>query len=620
MNRSIAIGLLSAGLLAAGGWWWYQNSPTTGQDDLRPNDGPAQIESGYFLDVTKQSGVAFTYRNGQEAEQYAILESLGGGVALLDYDADGLLDIFLPGGGYFDGADKKTIKGHPCKLYKNLGGFRFRDVTNDAGLDIPWFYTHGAAVADYDRDGWPDLLVTGYGRIALFHNEPDGKGGRKFVEVSRKAQLPEPAWATSAAWGDLDGDGFVDLYVCQYVNWSFDNNPACEGYGSSIPRDICPPRQFDSLPHLLLRNQGDGTFANVGTQAGLRAPRKEKDYEALSHLDEAAKKRLREGDWERDFGKGLGVVAADVDGDGRPDLYVANDTTVKFLYLNRSRHGQVLLDEQALLLGVAMDNTGVANGSMGVDAGDYDGSGKASLLVTNYENEQHGLYRNVTAKGTLAFVYSSDVVGLSALGRQFVGFGTGFLDFDADGWEDVFIANGHVIRHPAHANVRQRPVLLRNQGRKAGTSQIKLADVGAGAGDYFASQQQARGVAIGDLDNDGRPDLVVSHINAPVSVLHNQASAGNHWLGIELAGKDRRDVVGARLSLQIGNRVLTRFAKGGGSYLSSGDRRHLFGLGNETKPGRLTVVWPSGTEQHWDNLAIDRYWRLVEGEHAKTEK
>jgi hypothetical protein len=614
----LVVVLVVAGSVAAGVWWHLNGSTESSDSTASPESKPVADNSGadaFFDDVTKPSGVSFAYRNGQEADQYAILESLGGGIALIDYDGDGLLDIFLTGGGYFDGPDKKAIKGHPCALWKNLGDFRFRDVTQEAGLDRPWFYTHGAAVADYDRDGRPDLLVTGYGHIALFRNAAAAghEQRRRFVDVTEEAGLPrDVAWGTSAAWGDLDGDGHVDLYVCQYVNWSPDNNPRCEGYSSTIPRDVCPPGQFEALPHLLFRNTGAGRFTDVGKQAGLRAPRKPHDYQMLAHLDESSRERLREGDWEKNFGKGLGVLIVDLDADGRPDVYVANDTTEKFLYLNRSSPGQVLLAESARELGVAYDDRGVPNGSMGLDAGDYDGSGRPSLLVTNYENELHGLYRNVLSGGRLAFDYSSYIAGIAGLGRQFVGFGTGFFDIDRDGWEDVVIANGHVIRHPTRSSVRQRPILLRNQGRGAGAKHVKLIDVGAQGGAYFASQHQARGVAIGDLDNDGAPDLVISHVNAPVAILRNQAAGANHWLGVELIGIGHRNIVGARLTLEVGDRRLTRFAKGGGSYLSSGDRRLLFGLGNETGVRRLTVAWPGGREQHWDGLKTNRYWRLEE--------
>ena len=294
-----------------------------------------------FRDTTPQSGVQFTYHNGQEADHYAILESLGGGVALIDYDGDGLLDIFVTGGGYYDGPKKQQIKGHPCRLYKNLGNWKFRDVTSEVGLDKlqggqPWFYTHGAAVADYDNDGWPDLLVTGYGRVALFHNEASPGSGRRFVDVTQKAGLGcERSWSTSAAWADLDGDGYADLYVCHYVDWSVQNNPPCEGYSPEVARDVCPPKQFDAyrmlIPqqprrHVYRRQQGSGP-ACAPHLPGLRA----------THVPEPAGQGFSAcAAKERDYGKGLGVIIVDVNGDGRPDIYVTNDTTEKFLYINRS--------------------------------------------------------------------------------------------------------------------------------------------------------------------------------------------------------------------------------------------------------------------------------------------
>jgi hypothetical protein len=247
---------------------------------------------------------------------------------------------------------------------------------------------------------------------------------------------------------------------------------------------------------------------------------------------------------------------------------------------------------------------------MGVDAGDYDGSGQASLLVTNYENELHALYGNVLVDGFQSFRFSTQTSGIAAIGRRYVGFGTGFLDMDNDGWEDIFITNGHVIRHPSRSDVRQRPVLFRNLGKQGGTRRVQFTDATARGGEYFRQTHQGRGVAIGDLDNDGRPDLVISHVNAPVAILRNVAGQRHHWLGVELVGEANRDVTGARLTLEVAGRVVTRFAKGGGSYLSSGDRRHLFGLGPANRVGRLTVVWPSGKEQHWDGLAVDQYWRL----------
>jgi hypothetical protein len=538
---------------------------------------------GLFRDVTSGSGLQFTYRNGEEAGHYAILESLGGGAALLDYNGDGLLDLFLTGGGYFDGEGKKEIKGHPSRLYQNLGGWKFREVTAETGLDRPLFYTHGCAVADYDNDGWPDLLVTGWKRLALYHNEGDGKGGRRFALVSDKAGLKDDSWATSAAWGDLDGDGYADLYVCHYVNWSFDNNPLCPGYNSKVVKDVCTPKVFLGLPHTLYRNNGDGTFTDGSAAAGLK--------QGVTNE-----------------GKGLGVLIVDVNDDRRPDIYVANDTTDNFLYRNRSRLGKFSFEEVGLPSGTARDFNGAPQASMGVDAADYEGSGRPSLWATNYQNELHALYRN---QGGGRFYFSSQEAGIAAIGQLYVGFGTAFMDMDNDGWEDLVVTNGHVIRHPALAGVRQRPVLLRNLGTK------RFTDITREGGPYFREDHLGRGLAVGDLDNDGWPDLVITHLNEPVAMLRNEAKEAvghRRWLGIQLAGKGNRDVVGAKVIVEAAGRRMTRFAKGGGSYLSSGDRRLLFGLGTAERIDRLTVIWPSGHEQRWDGdqLPVDRYHSLVE--------
>src|SRR5713101_7225954 len=269
-------------------------------DSPAPAAETAPSPKPIFTDRTADTGINFSYHNGQEAGNLAILESLGGGVALIDFDGDGLLDIFVTGGGYYDGPDKKQIKGHPCKLYKNLGNWQFKDVTAEVGLDIDWFYTHGCAVADYDNDGWPDLLVTGWGRVALFHNEPDGKGGRRFVDVTKKAGLNDNLWSTSAAFADLVGDGFPDLYICHYVDWSFKKHPPCSYKPDKTP-DVCPPKTFDALPHVLYHNNGNGTFTDVSKESGILEPH-----------------ALKEG-------KALGIVIADFNGDGLPDIYVADD-------------------------------------------------------------------------------------------------------------------------------------------------------------------------------------------------------------------------------------------------------------------------------------------------------
>jgi hypothetical protein len=549
-----------------------------------------------YRDLTAQAGIAHTYHNGQEAGHYAILESLGGGAGLIDFDGDGLLDIFVTGGGYYEGSE---IRGYSNRLFKNLGEGKYRDVTSEVGLDQPLFYSHGCAVADYDRDGWPDILVTGWGRVVLYHNEPDGKGGRRFRDVTQKAGLTDKLWSTSAAWADLDGDGWPDLYVCQYVNWSMENNPRCSGYTPATPRDVCPPKKFIGLPHHVYRNNGDGTFKDVSKEAKLRPYTGERDKDS-------------------EAGKGLGVVISDIDGDGKPDVYVANDTVDNFLYINRSTPGKILFEEVGLPSGVARDDRGIPNGSMGTDIGDYDNSGRPSIWVTTYENEMHALHRNL---GKGMFTYSTQAAGIAAIGQFYVGFGTGFLDLDNHGAEDLIVSNGHVIRFPTATTLPQRPVLLRNKGNG------RFADITKQGGEYFRSQHIGRGVAIGDLKNRGRLDLVISHLNEPVVLLENRANNGNHWLGIELAGKDRRNVVGAKVVVEAGQRKWTRFAKGGGSYLSSGDRRLLFGLEKAASVDRIRVSWPWGKEQTWagSDLAMGGYWRLVEGQagaervHAKKE-
>ncbi|MCI0458731.1 MAG: CRTAC1 family protein [Gemmataceae bacterium] len=555
--------------------------PRPGGDPGPPDDkasGP-----GFFTDVTAASGLDFTHRNGEQADHYTILESLGGGVALIDHDGDGLLDVFVTGGGYFDGPEKKQIKGYPNRLYKNLSGWRFRDVTKEVGLDQPLFYNHGCAVADFDNDGWPDLLVTGYGRLALYRN----RAGKAFEEVTRAAGLLDPKgrpdlhWSTSAAWADLDGDGHVDLFVCHYVDWSFEKHIVCKG-GGPQKLDVCPPTPYKSLSQQLYLNNGDGTFRDGSRLAALRP------------------------------GKALGVVVVDVDGDGKPDVYVASDGVDNHLYLNK---GGGRFEEAGMRRGVALSELGLASGSMGVDAADYDGSGHFSLFVTNFQQQPHDLYRN---RGGGWFDHATRQAGILAIGLDFVGFGTGFIDYDRDGAEDLFISNGHVLRYPfPPATLAQRAVLFRNLRRPGERpTAVRFQEVSDQAGPYFRGKHRGRGVAFGDLDNDGRPDLVISHCNEPVTLLRNADASNNHWLGVQLIGKPNRDAIGAVLTLEVEGRKLVRASKGGGSYLSSNDPRVLFGLGRSAKADRLTVRWPSGRTQTWDggSLGVDRYLLLREGE------
>jgi hypothetical protein len=695
----------------------------------------------WFEDVTKDSGIEFTYDNGQNVAavtidgkpifekdrdgqlildnegrpkplldkeghpigHLAILESLGGGAGLIDYDGDGLLDIFLPGGGTYVGDNKRTIVGRPCKLYKNLGHFKFKDVTAEVGLDKIDFYTHGVAVADYNRDGWPDLLVTGWGRLALFRNDPvdpkDPAKGRKFTDVTTAAGLNDRLWSTSAGWADFDGDGHVDLYVDHYVNWRFGkdeadekkHHPECTYDGRT--RDVCPPKNFEALPHVLYRNKGDGTFEDVSKSAGLRVPRTQEDYDSLHKAyveeatlsgraerearrqfgDEVAKrlfpgekvltkeqreaaekeaekewaklspekdwaklspdvraramkaagqladdicKRLREADAAREYGKGLGLVIVDLNGDGRPDVYVACDTVDNLLYVNRSRPGKILFEEMGLGAGVARDDNGAPNGSMGTDACDYAGTLRPALWCVNYENEKHALYHNDCTADRVIFRYATQLSGISAIGQAYVGWGTRFVDFDLDGLEDLFISNGHAVRFPVGKSTRfQRPVLMECYADAHGARKFRDITLKNG-GPYCEKDHCGRGVAFGDLDNDGRVDMVLAHLNEPAAVLRTVAGEGRHWIGFDLERKDHRDLVGCKVILEANGKKQVRFGKGGGSYASANDSRHVFGLGDGQKIDKVTVIWPDLKEQTWQGLAVDLYWHLTEGKEA----
>ncbi len=521
-------------------------------------------------DVTTAAAIDFTYHNGREAGHNAILESLGGGTAVLDYDLDGQLDIFFTGGGKYK--DKKIL-GLPSALYRHADGITFSPVTQEANLGGDQLFTHGCHAGDFDNDGFPDLLVTGYGKLLLFHNQGDGT----FLEIAQQAKLDNSLWSTSAGWGDFNADGLLDLYVCNYVNWSFANHPHCAGTDVGTT-EICPPKQFDPLPDAIYYNNGDGTFRNAAKEAGLR-------------ID----------------GKGLGVMLADVNLDGHLDIYVANDTTDNFLYLN---DGKGVFKEVGLLHSVALDNSGAPNGSMGVDVGDYNGDGMPDLWVANYEQESFALYENV-GKGT--FLHVSDKAGVTALGGLFVGFGTAFLDVDFDGDEDLIVINGHVINFPPSGRVRQLPLLLINEKQRRFVRKQFAED------QYFAQRHRGRGLALADMNNDGSQDLLVSNSFEPVAFLVNETKNANRWLRVRLIGRQgNRDAVGARLLLHTSVGDQLRMVKGGGSYLSHSDLRVTWGVASGVDVTGLTIYWPNGEVQKITDLTMSQTMTLLEPLKAVT--
>lgn len=518
-----------------------------------------------FTERSAGSGIDFSYRTGADAGRFAILESLGGGVGLLDFDRDGASDVFLPGGGGY-GPDKE-IRGLPPALYRNQRGWQFRDVSKPSGVAEASHYSHGAAAGDCDGDGFADVLVTGYGGLRFFRNQGDGT----FAEAAAASGLTDTLWSSSAAWGDFDRDGHLDLYVAHYVNWSFENDPHCPG-PSPHPRDVCPPREFLPLPHTLYMSNGDGTFRDDSGSAG-----------------------LRNGKDEEGHGKGLGVVAADLDLDGDLDIYVGNDTVPNFLYRN---DGAGRFEDVGLTSGTALNDRGLPDGSMGVEVGDLNLDGLPDLWVANYERESIAFYRN---QGDCFFQHASQATGVTAVGGLYVGWGTILSDLDRDGDEDAFVSNGHVIRYPTSSEVEQAPLLFENLDGK------RLVNVAPAAGAYLSAPHPGRGVAAGDLDDDGRIDLVVSRADKPVAVLANGSRDRNRWLAVRLIGtRSSRDPIGAFVTLYTAAGKQTRQLKGGSSYASTSDQRLFFGLGTADRVQKIEVRWPSGATQVVENVAADR--------------
>ncbi len=521
-----------------------------------------------FSDMAAASGIRFTYRNGQGSGHFAILESLGGGVGMIDYDNDDDMDLFVPGGGDYE--SERKIVGHSPGLFRNLGDWKFGESSGIAGVQSAPWYSHGATVTDFNNDGFSDMLVTGYGGLLFFQNQGDGS----FIEIAHEAGLTDDQWSSSAACGDVDGDGNLEIYVAHYVDWSPDNNPFCDGPKPGL-REVCPPRRFEPLQDVIYHNNGDSTFSDFTTKLQLRTD-----------------------------GKGLGVVMADIDLDGHIDVYVANDTVPNFLYRN---NGDGTLEDASTRSGTSLSESGTPEGSMGVDVGDYNLDGRPDIWVSNFERESIALYRN---DGNFVFQHVSRSTGITAVGGLAVGWGTVFLDFDRDGDEDAFVSNGHVIRYPTNAPLRQAPLLFQNDKGS------RFQNVAPGAGEYLATPHMGRGVACGDLDNDGDQDLVVSCNEEPLAVLANN-SGTNRALVIRLIGiESNRDAVGAYVKIYStpGQPEIIRLAKSGGSYASTNDKRLFFGVGKATSVANVEVHWPSGVTQIMNDVSTEQTLVLREPE------
>ncbi len=520
----------------------------------------------WFEDITARSGIKSVYRSGREAGLFTILETVGGGVAMLDFDRDDEIDLFFPGGGEFQQTPPE-VRGLPGQLFRNASGMQFVEVSGLSRInETPADYSHGATVVDFNLDGWPDLFVTCFGNCRLLRN--DGCGG--FDDVTESSGLSISGWSTAAAWGDADHDGCPDVFVTGYLTWSLADNPICFAPDAKT-RDVCPPQRFTPAQDRVFRNSGDGRFDEQTQTAGLRAD-----------------------------GKGLGVVAADVNEDGWLDFYVANDVVANHLYLGAA---EFQWREVGLTSGAAVNEFGAAEGSMGVDFCDFDGDGHGDLWVTNFELEDNSLYRG---SGQGLFTHSTMRVGLGGSSRRNVGFGTGWADFNGDGWTEPFVVNGHVLAHSPTSAYRQPAVLYRSQEGK------RFIDVTSEAGPWFDALHAARGAAIGDLDHDGAIDLVVVEQDEPATVLRNRQSP-THWIGVQLIGVDcDRDAIGARLSMTFAGRTLVRWITSGAGYLSQFDSRCLFPIDGD-HPVDLTIDWPGGASERFTRLAPRTTQKLIQG-------
>jgi hypothetical protein len=534
-----------------------------------------------FVDATKEAGLDKFHHHSGTPGKATILETMGSGVALLDYDNDGWLDIFL-----LNGSTIATLQGKEspprAMLFHNHHDGTFTDVTDKAGVaNERWGF--GVAVGDYDNDGWPDIYLANYGKNRLYHNNHDGT----FTDVAEKAGVALGGWSTGPTWGDYDHDGRLDLFVPGYVKFDQDNPPIagqgripanfCQFRGIAV---MCGPRGLPGERDHLFHNNGDGTFSDVSVQAGVSDP---------------------------DGYYGLAAVFVDVDDDGWVDLVVANDSTPNYVYHNRH---DGTFEDASYASGFALSEDGREQASMGIGVGDYNRDGKVDLITTTFSDDYKTLYRNDGGGNFSDVTYQA---GLGDPTIPFLAWGTGFLDFDNDGLLDIFIANGHVYpqvdAQDWGTTWAERPQLFRNLDGS------KFQEVPPATGSGLADVIPARGAALGDLFNDGHIDVVINSIDSTPTFLRNVVKNGNHWLTLRLIGGPRspRDAIGAKVFLTAGGVRQRADVFSGGSYGSSSDQRVHFGLGPATKVDRVEIQWPSGTKQELAAPGIDRIVTVEEG-------
>ncbi len=529
-----------------------------------------QTSSDIFTEVTREAGITWKRFNG-ESPDTNLIETKGGGVAFLDFDQDGLLDILLVNGG-------ETPRGRSATpvrnaLYRNLGNGKFEEVAAHAGVDRISFYGIGVTAGDFDNDGFPDLLITGYPASALFHNNGNGT----FSDVTEKAGLKQSGrWSTGAAWFDYDRDGLLDLVICHYAQIPA-NPPHCDFRGTPT---YCAPSSYGDGDRLsLFHNNGDGTFTDVSSQSGAG----------------------------KSVGRGLGVIAVDINDDGWPDLFVSRDGSRNLLLINQK---DGTFHDAAMEAEVAYDPNGVAKAGMGIDAADINGDGWPDFVMTAFDGEYHSLFVN---RGGFPFDDWTIQSGLAHMTAHYVGWGTHFIDYDNDGSMDLMIVSGHVnkIVEQTRANVtyKEPPLLLHNNGKGV------FRDMQDSAGPVFRSRYDGRGLAVGDYDNDGDTDAIFVCLQDTPVLLRNNAGQNNAWIGLQLVGtRSNRDAIGSRLTLHLNGRKLVRWVTSGASIFSSHDNRVIFGLGNKPRPETVTaeIRWPGGQMQTVTGLQPNRYHKILE--------